>query len=88
MAMANGLYESTKRHSLDPSALDQTSDQLIAPLSPLKTICRRSVTPTTITQRNKIARSRIWRPNKILAGELDRCGALDTVNETVVGDGR
>lgn len=88
MAMASGLYESTKRHSLDPSALDQTSGHLITPLSPSKQICRRSVIPTTMTQRNKIVRSRIWRPNKNLAGELDRCGAFDTVKETVVGEGR
>lgn len=44
--------------------------------------------PTPITQKNKIVRSSTWRPNRILAGELDRCGAFDTVKETVVGEGR
>lgn len=44
--------------------------------------------PTPITQKNKTVRSSTWRPNKILAGELDRWGAFDTVKETVVGEGR
>ena len=44
--------------------------------------------PTKITQQKRTARRRIWRPKRILAGELARRGASETVKLTVVGDGR
>lgn len=41
-----------------------------------------------ITQQKRSVRRRIWIPNRIFAGELERGDALETVKLTVVGDGR
>jgi hypothetical protein len=40
-----------------------------------------------MAQQNTKPRSRIWKAKRILAEELERLGASETVKETVVGDG-
>lgn len=43
---------------------------------------------TKATQTNMTARRRNWKQEKTLAGGLEHWDALETVKQTVVGDGR
>ena len=71
-----------------PSGLDQIIVQRTNDPSCEKKADRSRAMSTKTTQANRNARKRNWKQEKIFAGVLEHWDALETVKQTVVGDGR
>lgn len=86
--MTNVLYASAMRQADWPNGLDHIAVQRTKDPSCAKKADRSRAISTKTTQANRKARKRNWKQENILAGGLEHWEALETVKQTVVGDGR